>query len=80
MVKIFACGVNEYRGCSNLSFCVNDATVFCKTFAKNFMVDEIEVIAENGNVTNWEYCNALHKFCVNIPVQNGQLSHYRYSS
>lgn len=63
MVKIFACGVNEYRGCSNLSFCVNDATVFCKTFAENFMVDEIEVIAEKGNVTNWEYCKALRKFC-----------------
>ena len=24
MVKVFACGVNEYRGTINLDFCVND--------------------------------------------------------
>lgn len=40
MVKIFACGVNEYRGCNNLSFCVNDAVTFCKTFEENFVVEK----------------------------------------
>lgn len=30
MVRIFACGVDEYRATGNLSFCVNDSIAFCK--------------------------------------------------
>lgn len=65
MVKLFACGVNEYRGEMNLPFCVNDSIAFCEAFKENLIIDEkdIYIVTDNGNISNIEYCKVLKAFC-----------------
>lgn len=65
MVKLFACGVNEYRGEMDLPFCVNDSIAFCEAFKENLIIDEkdIYIVTDNGNISNIEYCKALKAFC-----------------
>lgn len=67
MIKLFACGVNEYRGEKALPFCVNDSLAFCKAFEENLVIDQkdIHVATNSGNISNIEYCKALKSFCEN---------------
>ena len=65
MIKLFACGVNEYRGEGNLPFCVNDSIEFCKAFKENLLIEQkdIYMATKDGNISNIEYCKALKAFC-----------------
>lgn len=65
MVKVFACGVNEYRGVPNLDFCVNDSREFCNAFQKNIIInqEDIMIATDDGKISNTEYCKKLKKFC-----------------
>lgn len=65
MVKVFACGVNEYRGAPNLNFCVNDSREFCSAFQENIIInqEDITIATDDGEISNTEYCKRLKKFC-----------------
>lgn len=65
MVKLFACGVDQYRGESGLDFCVNDSLKFCDTFAENIVINrqDISIVTEDGYISHTDYCKALKKFC-----------------
>lgn len=67
MVKIFACGISQYRGTSNLQACANDAVEFCETFFRNFIIaeDDICIASEDGYITQTEYIRKLKYFCDN---------------
>ena len=67
MVKLFACGVNEYRSAPNLDFCVNDAKAFCNVFQENIIInkEDITIATEDGKISNTEYCRSLKEFCAN---------------
>ena len=65
MVKLFACGVNEYRNAPKLDFCVNDSRVFCDTFQQNIVInkEDITIVTDDGSIDNTEYCKKLKEFC-----------------
>lgn len=65
MVKVFACGVNEYRGAINLDFCVNDSREFCSVFQENIIInqEDITIATDDGEISNTEYCKRLKEFC-----------------
>lgn len=65
MVKVFACGVNEYRGAINLDFCVNDSREFCSAFQENIIInqEDITIATDDGEISNTEYCKRLKEFC-----------------
>lgn len=65
MVKLFTCGVNEYRSACNLDFCVNDSKAFCKVFQENIVIEEenITVATDVGKISHTEYCERLREFC-----------------
>lgn len=65
IIKLFACGINEYRAAPNLDFCVNDAQIFSKIFYENIIINKenIYVIADTGKIEQTEYCKALRSFC-----------------
>lgn len=72
MVRIFACGVDEYRAMGNLSFCVNDSIAFCNAFAENLIVDKenICIATDDGNISNTDYCKKLKTFCDNAKEED----------
>ncbi|MDD4370158.1 MAG: caspase family protein [Anaerostipes sp.] len=66
MVKIFACGVNEYRGARGLPFCMNDVKAFCETFENNLIIDKENIVLPtiDGEISNTDYCKELKNFCM----------------
>lgn len=65
MIKGLFCGVSQYRSAHALPFCQNDVLVLKKTFTDNFIVDndDIEIIADNGEIDNIEFIKKLKEFC-----------------
>lgn len=64
MIRGLFCGVSEYRGNQQLSYCKNDAQAMKKAFLDNFICsdDSVEVLAEDGSIDNDEYISKIRLF------------------
>lgn len=65
MIRIFVCGVNNYKTAIFLSWCSNDAIEFANTLVDNYDVDieNVTYATNDGSITNWDYCKKLKEFC-----------------